>query len=144
MTMTTLSPEEREGLERLSHEDLAKLLGLIREARAMFRVGGAMPSSAFEDLVKAVPDKLVREVVADLKGGRAEPGWLPPPKPKGPEERRGPAKEVPLGSPPGLRWIDQMVDVQDARDRAERLKGFGSAGLGGPTVLTKDDAKEGR
>jgi hypothetical protein len=68
-----------------------------------------MPQSAIEDLVKAVPDKLVREVVADLRGGRAEPGWLPAgksaPIPKG----SGWVKPMEHGSPSGLRYEHQHI-----------------------------------
>lgn len=121
-----LSKEEMEGLERMSHEDLGKLLAMIREARAMFRVGGAMPSSAFEDLVKAVPDKLVREVVADLRSGRAEPGFLPPTGAPPKEKGIGWVKPLEHSSPSGLRYIDQAMDMQDRLDKIElekRLRG---------------------
>ena len=32
------------------------------------------------------------------------------------------AREIPLGPPPGVRWLDRQVDAQDARDKAERLQ----------------------
>ena len=34
-----------------------------------------------------------------------------------------------------------MCEAQDEMDRAERMKGFGLAGLGGPRVLTKEEGK---
>jgi hypothetical protein len=123
---TMLSEEEKAGLERLSSEDLVKLQALIREALALYGTKGCMPQSAIDDLVKAVPTKLVREVVNDLRSGRSEPGWLPASPPKGPEEKRGPPKALPLEGRRDIRWIDQMVDVQDAIDKRElekRLRG---------------------
>jgi hypothetical protein len=121
-----MTVEQREGL-----------LKLVRELQAA-DAAGVMPQSAIQDLVNAVGDAQVRDIVNDLKGGRAQPGWLPP-SPARPEERRGPPKEVPLEGRRDIRWIDQMCDVQDRIDKAERIKGFGSAGLGGPKVLTKED-----
>jgi hypothetical protein len=118
-----LTDQEKQSLAAMSPEDLAKLLGLIREARAMFTVGGGMPQSAFDDLVKAVPDKLVHEVVNDLKGGRAEPGFLPPAKHVA--ARRGPPKEVPLETPSGVKYCDQIADhfaELDRRDLQKRLR----------------------
>jgi hypothetical protein len=32
------------------------------------------------------------------------------------------ASETPLGPPPGIRYVDQQLDAQDARDRAERVE----------------------
>jgi hypothetical protein len=98
-----------------------------------------MPQSAIEDMAKAVPDELIREVVADLRSGRAEPGGFVPapqrpvvealkPEPeKGPEGPgyMGPGKgkgwrdPLPLEPRGDLKWIDQAMDMQDALDRRE-------------------------
>lgn len=115
-----LTREELDNLAAMPREELEKLLALIREALTLYRAKGCMPQSAMDDLVKAVPDKLVREIVEDLKGGRAEPGWLPPAPAKGPEEKTsGQARHIPLDSPPGLKYIDQLVDVQDVLDKRD-------------------------
>jgi hypothetical protein len=132
-----LSDQEKQGLAAMSHEQLAKLLALIREAKAMFG-SGVMPQSAIKAMTDVVDDKLAREIVADLKGGRAEPGFLPPDGSPPKERGSGWQKPVPLSNPPGVA-IDQLMDAQDAIDRAERMRGFGLAGLGGPRVMTKDD-----
>jgi hypothetical protein len=83
-----LTPEEKASLEAMPQEQLVKLLALIKEARALFTVHGCMPTSAMDDLVKAVGDAQVRDIVNDLRIGIGEPGWLPPSKPR-PVERGG-------------------------------------------------------
>jgi hypothetical protein len=111
----------------MNKEQLEGLLKLVRDLKAA-DAAAIMPQSAIEDMAEAVPDKLICEVVNDLRGGRAEPGWLKPgkaaPIPKG----SGWVKPLEHGSPSGQRWIDQMVDVQDAldkRDLEKRLRGGG-------------------
>jgi hypothetical protein len=37
------------------------------------------------------------------------------------EPHQSVAAEVPLSSPPGLRWIDAMLDQADAKDRMQRV-----------------------
>jgi hypothetical protein len=134
-----LSDQEKQGLAAMSHEQLAKLLALIREAKAMFG-SGVMPQSAIKAMTDVVDDKLAREIVADLKGGRAEPGFLPPDGSPPKERGSGWQKPVPLSNPPGVAICDQLMDAQDAIDRAERMRGFGLAGLGGPRVRTKEES----
>jgi hypothetical protein len=121
-----LSDQEKAALAGLSREELLKLWLLARQARAEMAGSGCMPPSAIQDLVNAVGDKQVREIVHDLRSGRAEPGFLPPdgslPKKRG----SGWQKPAELGSPPGLKYIDQLVDAQDAmdkRDLEKRLRG---------------------
>jgi hypothetical protein len=122
-----LTKAELDGLAAMPRDQLVKLLEMIREARALFSVQGCMPQSAMDDLARAVPDKLCQEIVADLRGfGRAQPGgFLGPTEPSG-QVRRASGGETPLEPPPGVKWIDQMVDVQDAldkRDLEKRLRG---------------------
>jgi hypothetical protein len=75
-----------------------ELHGIIRELQAAESREGTMPNSAIADLVEAVPDKLVREVVNDLRTfGRAQPGGFLSPEKKVPDEalRPDPPKEEP-------------------------------------------------
>jgi hypothetical protein len=119
-----LTDEEKAGIAALDRDQAEALLALIRKARAMFG-SGAMPRSAVEDLVKAVPDEQVRAIVKDLGKGPAQPGKLLE-EPKGVVRGSGWAKEAPLEPPPGVKWVDQLCDVQDAIDRRElekRLRG---------------------
>jgi hypothetical protein len=136
-----LTQQELDALARLSQEELLKLWVLARQARAEMRGSGCMPPSAVQDLVKAVGDKQVRDIVNDLRSGRAEPGFIKPGEKVEMERGSGWQKPIPLSGPPGVAICDQMMDVQDRIDRVERAKGFGSAGLGGPKVVTKDEAK---
>jgi hypothetical protein len=88
-----------------------------------------MPPQAMRDLVAAVPDRLMSDLRADArkpnpvtqsvaqltKGGgervQIQPGsgWVNP---------------NPLTPPPGLNYVDQQVDAQDAIDKAERRRLF--------------------
>ena len=96
-----MTQEQREGLLRL--------VGDLKAADAAV----IMPQSAIEDLVKAVGDQQVREIVSDLRSGRAEPGFLPssgsPPKERG----TGWQKPTEWGGPPGLEM--GRPDVRCAR-----------------------------
>jgi hypothetical protein len=121
-------------------EALAKLISDLKT----FEGSAAFPQSAIEDAVKAVPN--AQEIVKDLRSGVGVPGWMPPPKKSlegvmkpeeakdtrpdylKPETARGWRSPLPMESPPGLKYIDQMVDAQDRLDRLElerRLRGDG-------------------
>jgi hypothetical protein len=114
-------------VEKLPKEMLEQLLELVRLEKARLRSeGGALPESAVADLAAAVPTELIQSIVTDNRRGVSEPGWLPPPK-HDPEKTKGSgwSNPVPLeGSVPGVKWADQMMDVQDALDRKEREKQF--------------------
>ena len=75
-----------------------------------------MPASAVRAMVEAVPD--FRGIAAEQRVGRSVPGMLPAESGGEPKVRgsgwREPAK---LESPPGLRWVDQQIDVVDALDK---------------------------
>jgi hypothetical protein len=140
-----LTNDQVQRLERLMQlaphmtvEMQGKFLELIRDLKAA-DAASIMPSSAIQKMAEAVDDKQMRDIVADLRSfGRAEPGgWLDPGKS---EPRQAPrSMYIPLEPPPGVAICDQMLDVQDAIDRAERVKGFGSVFGGGPRVVTKGD-----
>jgi hypothetical protein len=132
-----LSDQEKQAM---SHQQLAKLLALIREAKAMFG-SGVMPRSAIKAMTDVVDDKLAREIVSDLRSGVGEPGgFLGPEKTVAKEKGSGWRNPTPLEPPPGVAICDQLMDTQDAIDRAERMRGFGLAGLGGPRVRTKEES----
>jgi hypothetical protein len=138
-----LTKDELDGIAAMSQEERVRLLALIREARALFGGGMGMSAGAVKAMTDVVDDQQMRQIVAEHRHGRSEPGGLT--DAPGPKERRSvPQKEVPLEARRDIRWIDQMCDVQDAIDKAERAKGLGAAFGGGPRVLTKDEAKEGR
>ena len=119
-----LSDQEKQGLAALSHQQLAKLLALIREAKAMFG-SGVMPQSAIKAMTDVVDDKLAREIVSDLRSGVGEPGgFLGPEKTVAKEKGSGWQAPSPLESPPGVAICDQMMDVQDALDKRDLERRF--------------------
>jgi hypothetical protein len=61
----------------MDQEMRAKFLKLIRDLKVA-EGQGIMPESAISDMAKAVPDQLVREIVADLRSGPAVPGSIVP------------------------------------------------------------------
>jgi hypothetical protein len=80
-----------------------------------------LPRSVVEEMARAVPDGLVREVVAEQRRSVSLPSV-------GPEQGRrgtGWVEPKPLASPPGIAHCDRMVDVQDAVDRAALAKRLG-------------------
>jgi hypothetical protein len=109
----------------MNKEQVAGLLQLIRDLRAADSAGW-MPNSAVQTMVDAVGDAQVRDIVNDLKGGRAEPGFLPPDGSPPKEKGSGWQRPTEMGSPPGIKYVDQLVDAQDAQDRRDlekRLRG---------------------
>ena len=120
-------------LDELSVEQKLGLYMLVRRFReTLASVScGVMPASAVQDLAKAVPDNLVQAIVADNRRGISEPGWLKPsepvePKPKG----TGWSRPDALGLPPGIKYVDQLCDVQDAIDKGENARRIAAAVMG--------------
>jgi hypothetical protein len=74
-------------------------------------------------MYEAVPDRLMADIVNDHRRGVSPPSSLattpgaPPPVAR----TSGWSEPAPLGPPPGINYIDQMMDHQDAKDRAERI-----------------------
>lgn len=115
-----LTQTELDTLAAMSREDLLKLLGLIREARTLYahRDGMSMPPSAVAKMTEVVGTELMKDIVKDLRKGRAEPGFLPPSGPP-PVKGGGWVKPLEHSNPSGLRYIDRAMDVQDALDRRD-------------------------
>ena len=107
-------------LRELSLEQLGIVRDLVKQERAS-RCG--LPVSVMDDLVRAVPDKLVRDLVNDFRKSPAGPGIVPEEKPvkKGTGWVQSPGLE---NSIPGLKYVDQLCDVQDALDKRQREKQF--------------------
>lgn len=74
----------------LDRETQQRVLALIREYKPKFAAmeAGGMPASAVQAMADAVPDKLVSEIVNDLRSGPGQPGWI----------KREPQREVQRGS----------------------------------------------
>jgi hypothetical protein len=98
--------------------------------------GMCMPPSALRAMVAAEPRGFMRDVVHDNRGPRTPTGTIPrSEQPSGgggpanvPGSGTGWAHETPIGPPPGLRYVDQQLDAQDAKDRAEREAKLQAAG----------------
>jgi hypothetical protein len=125
---------------QLPPEMKQSLLAAVREELGRIRGQGnsnPMPASAFTALVEAVPDDLVRQLVADGRRG-VEPGWLPPKAPDltrvtdpervgEPAEPRGtgwvtaPGLE---GSVPYVRHVDAVAEHFNQIDKAEQRAKF--------------------
>jgi hypothetical protein len=83
----------------------------------------SMPVSVMRDMVNAVPDAMVREIV---NGNRA-PGTLAPladanTRPRVAQGNRSGWRDAqPLTNPPGVAQADRLMDAADARDRADLI-----------------------
>jgi hypothetical protein len=102
--------------------------------------GFRLPASAAAKMAAIVPDVKGEgfnpQAWAQTKV--AERGGFGPPETRTPTAGRDAwPKPIPISSPPGVAICDQMMDAQDAIDKAERMKSFGLAGLGGGPKITR-------
>jgi hypothetical protein len=126
-----------EELARLPRETLLKLWVLTQQFKRRLMAEGCMPVSAIDDLARAVPDKLMSEIVNDQRRGVAAPSGLAgPSEPKEPKVRgSGWQAPTPLEPPSGIKYVDQIADhfaqldreqmVADAIDRVRKIRGRG-------------------
>jgi hypothetical protein len=90
----------------------------------------SMPRSALEAMIAAEPRNFMADVVRDNRGPTGPTGMIPRSQQASsgggpanvPGSGTGWAHETPIGPPPGLRYVDQQLDAQDAKDRAELVK----------------------
>jgi hypothetical protein len=110
-----MTPELREGL-----------LKLIRDLKVA-EGAGAMPASAIQKMTDAVDDRLMADIVSDLRSGPGEPGgWLPPSRPSE-QVRQASGGQTPLEPPSGIRYVDQIADHFDRLDRLSAAKQIADA-----------------
>ena len=93
--------------------------------------GMCMPRSALAAMVAAVPDHVIRDIaMRDNRAPTGRPGMIPSSNQQSTGggsanvagSGTGWAHETPLGPPPGVAQADRLMDVQDARDRAELIE----------------------
>jgi hypothetical protein len=92
--------------------------------------GMCMPPSALAAMVAAVPDHVIRDIaMRDNRAPTGRPGMIPNSQrltggapANTPGSGTGWAHETPIGPPPGLRYVDAQLDVQDANDRQELIE----------------------
>jgi len=78
----------------------------------------SMPPSAMADMVAAVPDRMVADIVRDLRSiGTLSPAVSNAAVPKLPGT--GWREATPLGPPPGVAQADRLMDAADKADRVE-------------------------
>jgi hypothetical protein len=113
--------------ERIAHEkqiaqqqeELSRLRGEPHKPKEPWRkidwtARMSMPPSAIAEMVRAVPDRVVREVTTD---SLRRPPPTPPPSAE-PKKGTGWRELEPLKPPPGIELLDRMMDVEDAKDKA--------------------------
>jgi hypothetical protein len=91
------------------------------------RMANATPPSVVRDFA-VLDDRLVKEIaLRDARAPTGRPGVIPnnqqpaiPPSSAG--DGTGWAREIPIGPPPGLRYVDAQLDAQDAKDRQELIE----------------------
>ena len=92
--------------------------------------GMSMPLSALAAMVNAEPRGFMAGVVRDNRGPTGPTGAIPRSQQAGsgggsanvPGSGTGWAREIPIGPPPGLRYVDAQLDAQDAKDRQELIE----------------------
>ena len=92
--------------------------------------GMSMPRSTMLEMARAVPDQMMREIaLRDNRAPTGRPGMIPNSQQSTgggsanmPGGGTGWVDPAPLGPPPGLRYVDQQLDAQDAKDRAELIE----------------------
>src|SRR5262245_49822191 len=77
--------------EFMSKEQLEKLLEIIRAMKAQ-DAASALPKSAVKAMTDVVDDKLMRDIVQDLRSGPGAPGWIKPSQGQAPVRGTGWAK----------------------------------------------------
>jgi hypothetical protein len=80
----------------------------------------SMPASALAEMLKATPDELMRDIAGDARrqSTLSSLGGEPPVRQRG----SGWSESIPLSNPPGVAIADKIMDVADARERAELIE----------------------
>jgi hypothetical protein len=85
----------------------------------------SMPASAMRDMAAAIPDHVVRDIaLRDCRAptGPSSQGAIPSSQQVTSVRGTGWARERPIAPPPGIRYVDAQIDVQDMRDRKELIE----------------------
>jgi hypothetical protein len=94
-----------------------------------YTAGMSMPRSVMEEMARAVPDHVMSGVVRDSHAprsptmhGPADQVTASSPRGGSAGDGTGWARSIPLGPPPGLRYVDAQIDAQDRKDRRELIE----------------------
>jgi hypothetical protein len=115
-----------------------KLLDLIRDLKAA-EAEGTFPASAIGDLVKAVGDQQVRDIVNDLRSaGRTVPGFLPQLQKSLEEVNKPdpPKDDTPSYLKPDKGWVKEQ-SVERSMAQTEIFDEMVSALVGGSNDTSK-------
>jgi hypothetical protein len=95
--------------------------------------GASMPRSAMLEMMKAVPESVMRGIRADAwrPNPVTSPSSMNPTSNERTETKRGSGwqEATPLGPPSGIAQCDALMDAQDRIDKAELALKFAKAGL---------------
>jgi hypothetical protein len=78
----------------------------------------SMSPEALRDLARAVPDRMVSDILRDNRASPVEAAEPSKPVKMG----SGWQEPTPLSAPPGIELADRLVDAQDARDKVEMVR----------------------
>jgi hypothetical protein len=82
----------------------------------------SMPPSAMAEMVGAVPDGLIRDIVKSGGVGVLQStATTPTPTRVSAQNTSGWREATPLGPPPGVAQADRLMDAADARDRVDLI-----------------------
>jgi hypothetical protein len=86
------------------------------------RIG--MPLSALREMAQAVPTNMLRGIVRDNQApqGPSSAGAIPSSQQVTNVRGSGWSREIPLGPPPGIHYVDQQCVVDAGKDKVERIR----------------------
>jgi len=117
-----------EQLSQMSREQLVELAKLYLEFKAKLRAAGGslMPASAVKAMTDVVDDKLMADIVKDMRHGRSAPSGLIPDESVSKPVVRGSGWQSsrPLEPPPGVKHVDQIAEHFAALDKLEMVRRF--------------------
>jgi hypothetical protein len=82
----------------------------------------SMPADVIRAMTAAVPNDLVRAIAAD-RYSTAPVSQVSQPEPTGKPVNKTGWRDTPLEPPPGIALADRLMDLADARDRADLIAG---------------------
>ena len=108
-------------VEQLPKEGLEMLLELVRAEK--MRLAGCMPRSAVTAMTDVVDDKLMRDIVQDLRKLPDSGGFLQSSGAAVPKERGGGWRNPPPLEPPsGVKHIDRIAEHFAQLDKVDQME----------------------
>jgi hypothetical protein len=102
-----------------------------------YTAGMSMGPSAMKAMIDALPASFYADLRADARkpnpvtqASSSPLSTTPSTQPQPTQRGTGWREEAPLGPPPGIKYVDELVDQQDKIDRAELAMLLAKASLG--------------